>query len=1028
MSKCSSQTQTTKAVICCDGAGLRQRRKATPNVQNTSDQPSTPLPLLDLVWSPTPPATSLPPSKRHSRSRNLHPKVHHLSPLNGPAPVPAPQPAIPATPSAPSRGAPDGGLHRSSAPDASAVLSDRRQCVPALPLPLPPHAASAADLAEAATHGSTLPLPSSHLIPVPSYTNGLAIVPAPPPSPAGSLPPISREVSPLFRSKSVESIKLRGVGAVGLGLGIGVAGSDSSVSSVVFASAGGGWRTSSPHVRGESLDQSIWMGGGFITKASIGITCYLHSSSSLNAHTYVCWTNLRILDYYFAFSLDNEGPVTIEEEKRINELVEQWSGDRDPVREGSVNSVDPRDILPRPLPSPLIVDGRGSLTTRAQSRSPEESEAAIARRTLPPAETPDTIGRRKRGGWWDGTEDKEQEKERIKDLVRKTSQSFEPASPTAGDSAPPHEPPLRRPRSRADVVPSASRTVTPEPASLTSSLRHRRRNSSNAVRAALTDPGYVEEMAELERAAASAQNSPTRSEPPDEPLRIETLSRPGSSLSRSRPVDRSPHMQVSSASTAAQRELAQYTLDTPRSSRTRTLRHASSSPSLRRPLPMPDSVASDPSRPSPLASDLDRAPSPVSGAAESSRAAGTGGLDAAVLKEAAQLKARINQLQGKMQQSEHMALKYQKMVKTIVDMEVRNGFERGGTAGLYFVGGFSNGNRVPPSSSNMKPIIFSIPLEPFQRKPGPDISESQAALIMMRFCEERGLAQTAEAFAREARLPARHGNHARLRGYLRRKEFVQAVALVDKYLYIHLVQAGRIDVARQTLETVLLPHVKKEVARGGLRGEWFTTDFDMLQALLDPSVSPSSHNIYVHLDWTHETAQFWASARRAHRTPTSTPSTDPAASDPSRSHPPPPLYAHAVAECFSVPVDSDDDPAEAASLAELASGWGFRRNVRNVLAEVGEGASQYTTPDPAARAREPHKLRLVEKDGDKERDVRASAPSVVSVPERARKPPRSVVSSASSVRGADHEVASGGGGDRVRRRSSVPGTGRGERV
>ncbi|KAJ3037145.1 hypothetical protein HDV00_002027 [Rhizophlyctis rosea] len=271
-----------------------------------------------------------------------------------------------------------------------------------------------------------------------------------------------------------------------------------------------------------------------------------------------------------------------------------------------------------------------------------------------------------------------------------------------------------------------------------------------------------------------------------------------------------------------------------------------------------------------------------------------------------QLKSRVNQLQGKIQQLEHMAGKYKKVLKEISTLE-----------------------RLPPS----------------------DISTSQAMHILLRYCRDNRLRHTAEALQKESIVATRLYNHMKLRRYLERRDFAKAVGFVqhvmtdiflnaaarqklatsfedlmyvlNKYFFICQVEKNQHDAARHILDTVIRPHVERERAKQGRRGEWFVTDHKLLTELL--THSPTPENIYTSFNWTHEIGLFWSSARRAHESVT-----DPHAAKKGEDRVP--LYAHVVAEWF-LSEEVDDEM----NLGMLVGCKKWRDGVLGCL--VGEGFS-----------------------------------------------------------------------------------------
>ena len=109
--------------------------------------------------------------------------------------------------------------------------------------------------------------------------------------------------------------------------------------------------------------------------------------------------------------------------------------------------------------------------------------------------------------------------------------------------------------------------------------------------------------------------------------------------------------------------------------------------------------------------------------------------------------------------------------------------------------------------------------------------------------------------------------------------FEDLLYILSKYLLIHLYQTSQLPLAFKTLEMVIKPLVEKEERRGGVRGKWFQSDFDLLKDLI--SLTPSPHNIYMNFEWEVEMRKFWESL------------------DTHSDHPP--LFAYALKKYFTKP-------------------------------------------------------------------------------------------------------------------------------
>jgi hypothetical protein len=166
---------------------------------------------------------------------------------------------------------------------------------------------------------------------------------------------------------------------------------------------------------------------------------------------------------------------------------------------------------------------------------------------------------------------------------------------------------------------------------------------------------------------------------------------------------------------------------------------------------------------------------------------------------------------------------------------------------------------------------------------------------------EMNMHQTAEVYQKEANIAPTSANYLKLYHYIENRDFGRAVVLVQsvlqsvqdpnsissfedlmyvlsKYLLIHLQQVGQIPIADRTLKMVIWPMVQKEQKKGGIRSEWFTKDYFLLNNLISESVYPD--NLYQNLDWRSELDKFWSSICQINGNES------------------PPLFAYALAKYF----------------------------------------------------------------------------------------------------------------------------------
>ncbi|KAJ3326102.1 hypothetical protein HDU76_013013 [Blyttiomyces sp. JEL0837] len=237
------------------------------------------------------------------------------------------------------------------------------------------------------------------------------------------------------------------------------------------------------------------------------------------------------------------------------------------------------------------------------------------------------------------------------------------------------------------------------------------------------------------------------------------------------------------------------------------------------------------------------------------------------------MKSRVNQLEGRIQQTEFLIGRQRNLIKSVAEVV--------------------QGRHAPQN------IEFAL------------------VRAVLDFCLDHGLEQTAKVLQDEAPIvlnakmkPQTNSRREILVGFLERGQFSQAIKMVhdvfseykgkvnrdqevnvsllaasfedllyvlNKYAYLSQVEQRDFASAKFTLEGVLKWHVEREIERGGSRAQWFSEDFSLLQVMLTPPSNSSANfihdprpNPYLRWDWKREISTFWMSATGAHvagRTP-----------------------------------------------------------------------------------------------------------------------------------------------------------------
>ncbi|KAI8815944.1 uncharacterized protein EV422DRAFT_336670 [Fimicolochytrium jonesii] len=167
--------------------------------------------------------------------------------------------------------------------------------------------------------------------------------------------------------------------------------------------------------------------------------------------------------------------------------------------------------------------------------------------------------------------------------------------------------------------------------------------------------------------------------------------------------------------------------------------------------------------------------------------------------------------------------------------------------------------------------------------------------------------------------------------------FEDLAFVLAKYWFIHLVQCDDTPTAQKVLDTLLKPKVEREVAGASKgRGEWFAKDLGLLLELLSEQGDKET-NPYVDLQWYDELTTFWEAGKRWRRLYVSNSSgTQPMAGEevpPDRSSEP--LFARALGEFFmDDEVGEEDEEIRLESVVLASRNW---RRARKLLDEMEEG-------------------------------------------------------------------------------------------
>ncbi|KAJ3320768.1 protein with putative role during mitosis [Boothiomyces sp. JEL0866] len=199
---------------------------------------------------------------------------------------------------------------------------------------------------------------------------------------------------------------------------------------------------------------------------------------------------------------------------------------------------------------------------------------------------------------------------------------------------------------------------------------------------------------------------------------------------------------------------------------------------------------------------------------------------------------------------------------------------------------------------------LTISLNKIEKIVDSSVENNVDPISIYQYLLECNLEQAAETFKIESRIPDTVANTLKMENFIKKKDFGKAIVLVQKvmasakspqlipsfedliyvlskYLLLYLYSLDQIHIADRTLKMVIWPLVQKEQKNGGVRANWFTSDYHLLDNLL--SKSPNPNNVYLNFEWDKELKKFWESISMV-TSPTSLS---------------PPLFAYALAQYFN---------------------------------------------------------------------------------------------------------------------------------
>ncbi|KAJ3230549.1 hypothetical protein HDU81_004426 [Chytriomyces hyalinus] len=217
-----------------------------------------------------------------------------------------------------------------------------------------------------------------------------------------------------------------------------------------------------------------------------------------------------------------------------------------------------------------------------------------------------------------------------------------------------------------------------------------------------------------------------------------------------------------------------------------------------------------------------------------------------------QMKAKLNQVQGQLQQSEYVAKKYRTLASHIVELERKVCDPPSQLCMIQSILDFCLDKGLSGTAKALQAeapeIISARGSESKEQMDSEPSKRAQLSQYLINHQFDAALWMIQEAMKRPA-----SGKHR-----ASKESFDDLLYIINKYYFLDMIERAQYPTASQILQQIIYPHVHCESLKGDDRATWFMDDYRFLSEILQMGPGYSQNNTYLHWEWDRELETFWS--------------------------------------------------------------------------------------------------------------------------------------------------------------------------
>ncbi|KAJ3247744.1 Nucleoporin Nup43 [Chytriomyces hyalinus] len=217
-----------------------------------------------------------------------------------------------------------------------------------------------------------------------------------------------------------------------------------------------------------------------------------------------------------------------------------------------------------------------------------------------------------------------------------------------------------------------------------------------------------------------------------------------------------------------------------------------------------------------------------------------------------QMKAKVNQVQGQLQQAEYVAKKFRNLASHIVELERKVCDPPSQLCMIQSILDFCLDKGLSGTAKALQaeaPEILSARGSQSNEQADSEPSKrTQLSQYLINHQFDAALWMIQEAMKRPA-----SGKHR-----ASKESFDDLLYIINKYYFLDMIERAQYPTATQILQQIIYPHVHCESLKGDDRATWFMDDYRFLSEILQMGPGYSHNNTYLHWEWNRELETFWS--------------------------------------------------------------------------------------------------------------------------------------------------------------------------